>query len=1141
MAAESAPEHHLGVDRDAIMMRAPIFALTVLLSLGTQPTEAWANGQRMPSCATAGFEDLRNVNTENYRLLELWALCAADAQPKLVARAHQEIRRDLRAPPSVASASAASPPRTLPETATQVLQEKLNQCIANEWNGAVDPGIATACSPGVVPQGPRLAAWPQHALSCVLRGGVGETPARSPFLLQRTIEALGQASYSTAQQHLAEISKKAKARSALWVDAAVSAVAKSSNGKEILAAMEAARSPDGQDDPVGAAKHLLKGLDDLNSALRPKVKDRFCPDGPSEGGSSQRCLGEIRVEDVLAQQLAQALDGKQSKEALDGLARAGADLDAKAGELAKQVGVIAEGLQRIGEGPAVWEALKQGALNQFTHAAENELARLGKINGAPGLPSLVGTFGAVVANGTGSVSWGAVATKLLPADVQTKLELGSNLYQQFNKVTSGTGDAGDIAALAGATATMAEALGIESPELKQAADIAGTATNMATMYFSGNWVGLASSGMAMLGGGGLAQADPAAVRHEAVMTALKDISIQLQRIERRLEDVIKLQEETLDQLAKMSDQIASNHAATMKSLYQILELQQRVLDRINFYGATFTRECFAAPNAVRLLETGQLGDAEVWSALRGNRSHIARCLEGLQLFLQNALDGETYAYRGIVAFDPCRDADMPCGDIGSSLTAYRWTWQALREFGLFASEPDAQSERRVALWSYAYPVADVTGLEGKIAAYYVRADKAAKERTALPDSPFSRTACGPIFAPTSEGAFVSALATNARKPAELLEGFVSDDWIASHAALAAEFHSFFDLLPLLEHSRPNIILPQDSSTSAKILLCHAKIALRLAIAQQALLSGDYGLWLIAKTLLPDPKNTAAPRSARQQVELFRLLRYNPIFARNLVRYLVHREYARNRLTIQSYSLAWQHERSCVDTQTNAPGPDCLMLRLFPRLDGGKRQADGTPHLIHYKDPAARLYHTTSKENAQPRWVLRFRFPTTAWKDARMDKPRCVATESSAAAQDQQPRNMLCRDNSDTEIVLELGMPSTAELYSGRFDETPSLWRLLAADEQVTAELAMYEAMRGSAVAAGATKTERSRAAAERGQFRDGLLQAVLGAIPAKLDEARAPSPPPARPPRKRSPRPDPGAGAGPGAGPCKCPTSPRAS
>jgi hypothetical protein len=624
------------------------------------------------------------------------------------------------------------------------------------------------------------------------------------------------------------------------------------------------------------------------------------------------------------------------------------------------------------------------------------------------------------------------------------------------------------------------------------------------------------------------------------MRALQEISSKLDSIKERLEDVVKLQQQTLERLADMSDQIASNHAEEMKALYQIIDLERQVLDRINFYGASFTRECFAAPNAVRLLETGQLGDVEVWSALRGNRSHIARCLEGLQLFLQNALDGETYAYRGIVAFDPCRDADQPCGDIGSSLTAYRQTWEALHEFGLFPSEPGAQSDRydpRVALWSYAYPVADVPGLEGKLEAYRDRVAQdlalaragrdASTDKTAekLPDSPFSRTACGPIFAPTSEGTFVSALATNARPPAELLAGFVSDDWITSHATLAAEFHWFFDLLPLLEHPEPSIIPSGGPSTSAKLLLCHAKIALRLAIAQQALLSGDYGLWLIADRLLPYVENEAkTPFTPREQVELFRLLRNNPIFARNLVRYLVHREYARNRLTILSYSLAWQHERSCGDTQAKPPKlpePGCLMLRLFPRLDGStfllswppstpaSREAYGIPRLIHYSDPNATAYRTTSKDDPQPRWALSFHFAKSAWKDAELGaQPRCQATDAaSGAGHDQppqdhsgsaakdQPQDLLCRDDDPNEIVLELGMPSTAELYSGRFDETPSLWRLLAADEQVTAELAMYEAMRGPAVAANATKEARSRATVERTRFRDGLLQAVLGAIP----------------------------------------------
>lgn len=471
----------------------------------------------------------------------------------------------------------------------------------------------------------------------------------------------------------------------------------------------------------------------------------------------------------------------------------------------------------------------------------------------------------------------------------------------------------------------------ERQALSSASQVLSLYSTATTLFAASNPVGLAVTGLSMFssgggflggGGGGLLGGggpDP------AVMAALAAIRQQLTIIDKKIDRVLELQQTTLEKLDAIAAQIDRNQADVMEVLFEIRDLQEQTIRRLNFVDYAWARSCRAVDAALRTGNATAPGTSAFWQVLRANVDNVVSCVGGLQTFVQNAEDGETYSARRIApirqtAIEQCRAAgpnvEESCDRLRDwTVAAYEASWRLLAT--LRRTHPE-KINLNVLVWELLNPAVDFVALERRHSR--IGSDT---ETTLLP-APFTNAICGepPKDLPGLDGRGSDSIGRGAEA---LMAQPLAADFILTDVGYATRFYSLMNLRPFLRTNGLDISATDMEPHKAGVwaLLCKGRIALQLAIAQQALLSGDALLPHLFDELVPparakdgynhaDAKAKVADIAKTNRAALFDAMRSNQMLGRNLALYAIAHELER-------------FSGKFISSKTTDPRPSCNIV------------------------------------------------------------------------------------------------------------------------------------------------------------------------------------------------------------------------
>lgn len=658
----------------------------------------------------------------------------------------------------------------------------------------------------------------------------------------------------------------------------------------------------------------------------------------------------------------------------------------------------------------------------------------------------------------------------------------------------------------------------ERQVLSGASQVLSLYSTATTLFAASNPVGLAVTGLSMFssgggflggGGGGLfggGGPDP------AVMAALAAIRQQLAIIDKKIDRVLELQQKTLEKLDAIAAQIDRNQADIMEVLFEIRDLQEQTIRRLNFVDYAWARSCSAVDAALKTGSATAPGTPAFWQVLRANVDNVVSCVGGLQTFVQNAEDNETYNARRIApirqtAIDQCRAAgpnvEESCDRLRDwSVSAYEASWRLLTT--LRRAEPTKISLDRL-VWQLLNPSVDFAALDSRH-----NREVPAAESGQLPE-PFTSEICG---APTTDFPGLDGRDALATGPGiqTLMAQPLAADFILADVGYATRFYSLMNLRPFLRTNGLDITATDVEPHKAGVwaLLCKGRVALQLAIAQQSLLSGDALLpHLLDEVVRPaEEKETSAAQTAKtNRAALFDAMRSNQMLGRNLALYTITHELERfsgkfvssqdnqqrtschidgieNETCIRmrprntrAFELAREfptrfganYTHSCGDSLVGPLASDnqeCIMSLLLPRLrmnlkKDEKKNNPPTPALRYVSRPfLVREEIGTSRHcRLEPGQAWYFVWARDL-DDQTLFQTRGTSLEQGQKAEDAERatcsdfkfgkslKDKWPMDIVDANKLFVIPVPSSLEMASAIFKHPPELTKLLAMESQV---------------------------------------------------------------------------------------------
>jgi len=603
----------------------------------------------------------------------------------------------------------------------------------------------------------------------------------------------------------------------------------------------------------------------------------------------------------------------------------------------------------------------------------------------------------------------------LPPEVEKQLSGAVDVATKANdtwKALTAAYNTRDAGSVLGAVSAVAALTGDNN--LKQNVEMVSSAFQLysaaTTIFAMSNPAGMAVAGLGLLsggsgglfggGGGGLFGGGGSSGPDPAIMAELRAIQAKLAVIDKKLDRVLELQVETLRRLDRLATQISRNQSDVMQTLFEVRNLQEQTLERINFYGAAWTRNCTAISAALDGVSAYDIAHPAAWGVLRANVDNVVACVGGMQAFIQNVRDGKTYAARLLAsilpsAIDACRaqvnGADNPCDRYKDwSVFAYENTLSLARELGLLmtpdrdVASKDEQAETAPAvpaevvkadmklrlpeekeyqaaisandvarrfrqfLWGLSDPSTDVRALTARVSRY-TEATKA----DIWPLEPFTDL-CGNLPADLAANVRLAARwpqSGDNLDPLSIMANPIAADWIADHVRLIVQYHSLLNLRPYLRNDDYDLDLSEQEPRKAGVwsLLCHARIGTQIAIAQQAMISGDLILPELHRaiirprgsSLLSAPYEKDNEFLANRRAVIFKVFQSNRLLARNFVAYAMLREFDR---------FSDKQAETCRDLDKHLIRPGMRCLTETPRQANAIEVAKRAP-TFYKSDPS----------------------------------------------------------------------------------------------------------------------------------------------------------------------------------------------